>query len=487
MIKNFLRDAMIYTLPTVLSRGIAIFLLPIYTRIASPEELGALDLFLVFGNIVTLTVALEISQSIARYIPEITDGKLRVAYSSTGLYFTFLMYSLFFVVAFTFYIELNHLITGRAEYAQFFQLALVYIALHGLFYYFQNQLRFEGNSVGYAILTLFYAATNLASAFIFGIVYDLGLTAILYSMIVSLLFSSLLGFFLLRKSFGFVFKPGLLKQLLSFSIPLVPASVLVFVSLYVDRYMINVLLDLESVGQYGVAVRLASAASLVMIGFQMAITPLIYKHYNEPDTPQSLAVIFKYFVIFASLFFLVYSLAVEELLFLMTTPEFYSVANVIPLLVLAFLFSNMYVFMPGIGIHKKTHLFFLISLFAAVINVVLNYLLIPVLGIMGAALATTIGYFMAFLSYVFFSQKLYFVPHKWLPFPLLFIATASLVYGYFTYFNTLDYLQTLFVRLFFLLIFVVLLFKLKLITSSELLNIKNAVLKVWVSWLKRIR
>jgi len=48
LIKFFLRDALIYTLPTVLSRGIGVFLLPIYTHIASPDELGALDLFLVF-------------------------------------------------------------------------------------------------------------------------------------------------------------------------------------------------------------------------------------------------------------------------------------------------------------------------------------------------------------------------------------------------------------------------------------------------------
>ena len=356
MIKSFLKDAIIYTLPTILSRGITIFLLPIYTRIASPEELGALDLFLVFGNIVALTIALEISQGIARYIPELSDVKQRLAYSSTGLYFTLFMYALFFIIAFMFHVELNYFITGKSEYAQYFQLALMHIALHGFFYYFQNQLRFEGNSVGYAIVSVFYAASNLASVFVFGIAYDFGLTAILSSMNVSGLLASLLGLFMLRKSLGFVFKPYLLKQLLIFSIPLVPASMLVFVSLYVDRVMINQMIGLEAVGQYGVAVRLASVASLVMIGFQMAITPLIYKNYNEPETPQSLSLIFRYFVVFAVFFFLTYSLIIEELLVLFTTPDFYLVSNIIPLLVLALFFSNMYVFMLGIVIRKKTYL-----------------------------------------------------------------------------------------------------------------------------------
>jgi O-antigen/teichoic acid export membrane protein len=477
LIKFFVKDALIYTLYTVLSRGIGIFLLPIHTYIASPEELGVLDLFLVFGNIISLTVALEISQGVARFIPELSDVKQRLVYVSTALYFTSFMYALFFITASTFYVELNHFITGKGEYAPFFQLALVHIALNGFFYYLQNQLRYEGNSVGYAIVSVFYAATNLALAFVFGIVYDLGLTAILYSMIASVLLASLLGLFLLRKSLGLVFKLGPLKQLLKFSILLVPTSMLVFVSLYVDRYMINILLDLESVGHYGIAVRLASAASLVMIGFQIAITPLVYKHYNEPATPQSLAVIFKYFVVFAVFFFLVYSLVAEELLILLTTPEFYLVTNVIPLLVLALLFSNMYVFMPGIGIRKKTHLIFLISIFAAFINIVLNYFLIPIFGILGAALATAIGYFAAFLCFVFFSQKLYYVPHKWQGLVVLFFIASFFVYLYFRYFVEFNYFYRLVVRLFLVLTLIALMFKLKLITALELLTIKNAVMK----------
>ncbi len=477
MIKFFVRDVLIYTLPTVLSRGIGVFLLPIYTRIASPEELGALDLFLIFGNIVSLTIALEISQGVARFIPELSHVKQRISYSSTGLYFTSFMYALFFITASTFYVELNHFITGKGEYGPFFQLALVYIALHGFYYYFQNQLRFEGNGVSYAIVSVFYAATNLASAFIFGTVYDLGLTAILYSMIVSVLLASLLGLFFLRSSLGLVFKLKPLKQLLNFSIPLVPSSMLIFVSLYVDRYMISFLLDLESVGHYSIALRLASAASLVMIGFQMAISPLVYKHYNKPDTPESLAVIFKYFAVFAVFFFLIYSLVAEELLILLTTPEFYLVANVIPLLVLALLFSNMYVFMPGIGIRKKTHLIFLISIFAAFINIVLNYLLIPIFGILGAALATAIGYFAAFLCFVFFSQKLYYVPHKWLGLMVMFFIASFFVYLYFCYFVEFNYFYRLVVRLFLVLTLIALMFKLKLITALELLTIKNAVMK----------
>ena len=477
MIRSFVKDLLIYTFPNVFSRGIGIFLLPIYTRIASPEELGALDLFLVFGNIVSLTVALEISQGVARFIPELSDVKQRLAYSSTGLYFTSFMYALFFITASTFYVELNHFIIGKGEYALFFQLALMFITLNGFFYYFQSQLRFEGKSVGYAIVSVFYSATNLASTFVLGIVYGFGLTAILYSMIASVLLASLLGLFLLRKSFGLVFKLSLLKDLLKFSILLVPASMMVFINLYVDRYMIKVLLDLESVGSYGIAARLASAASLVIMGCQMAITPLVYKHLYESSTPKSLAAIFKYFVVFAMSFFLVYSLVAKDLLILLTTPKFYLVANVIPPLVLALLLSNMYVFMPGISIRKKTHLILLISIFTAVINIFLNYLLIPIFGILGAALATAIAHFVFFFMFYIFSQKFYFVPHEWLGLVVLFFIVSFFVYLYFRFFIDYNNFYRLVLRLILVLMLITLIFKMKLITTLELLTIKNVIIK----------
>jgi O-antigen/teichoic acid export membrane protein len=477
MLKSFFKGALIYTLPAILSRGIGIFLLPIYTRIASPDELGTLDLFLAFGNLVALTIALEISQGIARYIPEISDLKIRKEYSSTGLYFTFFIYVFFSLVAFTFYVELSQLITGKNEYAKFFQLALVYIFLNGFFYYFQNQLRFEEMSVGYAIVSVVYATLNFVSALFFGLVYDLGLSAILYSMIVSSLLSSLLGLYFLRRSFGLVFHLDLLRQLLRFSIPLMPSSILVFVSLYVDRYMINLMVGLDGVGQYGIAVRLASAAGLVLIGFQMAITPLIYKHHNETDTPKYIALLFKYFTIFAVTFFLTYSLFIQDLLVLLTTPDFYMAADAIPLLILALFFSNIYVFMPGIAIRKKTYLILLISLFAAIVNIALNFLLIPALGIVGASLATAVGYFFALLGFIIFSQKLYYVPHKWFSLVLIFGVASVFVFLNFMFFLESDYLNKLFFRLFAILIFIISMFSLKIITMQELFNIKNLVLR----------
>ena len=172
---------------------------------------------------------------------------------------------------------------------------------------------------------------------------------------------------------------------------------------------------------------------------------------------------------------MVYSLIAEELLILLTTPDFYLVANVIPILVLSLLFSNMYVFMPGISIRKKTYLIFFISIFSSVVNVVLNYFFIPIYGISGAAYSTAFGYFLSFLIFVHLSQKLYYVPHKWTGLLFIFAVALALVYFYYNALIEVVYFQTVLVRLLIFFILIGFIFKLRLISPNEISIIRNTI------------
>jgi O-antigen/teichoic acid export membrane protein len=152
---------------------------------------------------------------------------------------------------------------------------------------------------------------------------------------------------------------------------------------------------------------------LVMVGFQSALTPLVFTHYREERTPRDLADIFRLFTAFAAMFFLGLALFAPEILRLLTTPAFYGAAPVVAYLVPAILLSNMYIFAPGIGIAQKTHIILWISLGGAAVHLGLNALFIPWLGLPGAALATLAGYACIFAAYMTASQRLYRVPHAW--------------------------------------------------------------------------
>ena len=75
MLKSLFRDSILYTLSTVLTRGISFILLPVYTQALSPEEFGLLDYFVAMGAIASIVITLEIVQGLARYIPESLDDE----------------------------------------------------------------------------------------------------------------------------------------------------------------------------------------------------------------------------------------------------------------------------------------------------------------------------------------------------------------------------------------------------------------------------
>lgn len=427
MIRRFFRDSAIYTIPSILSYGISFFLIPLYTRVLTPTDYGALDMITVFGSLVALTVALEVSQAVARFYQDerTTEGKKVLA--STALWFTILMFTAFLIMALAFAPELSLIVIGAPGFDDVFRLGTVFIWVNGLFYLLKNQLRFELRSKAYSSISIVHSLTTAGASVLLAYAFQFGIYGFLAGMIIGTAAGTLLGFYHLKTTFQLHFDLRKLKTMLAFSIPLVPSSIAVFVSMYIDRLMINYYLSLEEVGLYGIGYRLASVSTLVLVGFQMALTPLVYKHYQEPETPQQLATIFRSFLAIVIVIFLVLSLFADVALWVLTTPAYYAAGQVVVFLVPAILLSQMYIFAPGIGIAKKTHLFVWINIGGAILNVFFNWMLIPQVGYVGAGIATLIGYACVFGAHMYCSQKLYYVPHNWGAIAGVVLTAAALV------------------------------------------------------------
>ncbi len=407
MIKMFFRDSLIYAIPSLLSRGLSLFLLPLYTRVLSPADYGSLEILIVFASLANLTVALEVSQGVARFYGAEKDACKKIEYASTSFWFTLFCYCCFFFLTLLFAPLLAPFIIGRADTTSIFCLAMAYIAVNGMFYLVQNQFRWALRSKQYAICSILVTLITALLSVILVYIFQLGLGGLLAGMLGGASVGFLYGIINLRDSYKWVFCGDRLKEMLLFSAPLVPSGVAVFLSNYIDRLMINHFLTLEDLGVYGIGFRISNVVSLVLVGFQGALMPLIYKNYHLVDTPRQISLIFRTFLFFAFLmcFFLVgFS---RELLCVFTVPDFYGAADVMRFLVPALLLSNMYIFAPGLGIAKKTCFVLFINIAVAVFNICANCILIPILGIQGAALATLLGYTLSFFLYLLLSQRFY--------------------------------------------------------------------------------
>ncbi|MBS9525692.1 oligosaccharide flippase family protein [Litoribacter alkaliphilus] len=441
MLKSLLKDSLIYTIPSILSRGLAFFLFPLYTQVLTPTEYGGFDLLTYFGNLVNLTVALEVGQAVGRFYTEEKDIRKKKLIASTAFWFSLLSYSLFFVLALIFADFITVLLLDDVQWSNLFQTYTIYICLYGLFGLLQNQFRWEFRSKDYAVISM---VVTIVSAFIsiyLAYFKGWGIRGIYLGLIIGSLLGCIIGIYKLRETIVFDFAFNVLKPMLRFSIPLIPSSIAVFLSVYIDRFMINHYLTLTDVGLYGIGYRLASIVGLVMVGFKGAITPLIYSNYNKTETPGEISRIFRYFISVGIIMFLFLSVFSKELLLILTTPEFAFGAQVVVFLVPAIFFANMYMFTPGMAIRKKTAYFIYLNIFGALLNVGLNYFLIPIFGISGAAISTFLGYAVTFGLYMAVSQKLYFVPHNFAKLILSFVAVF--IIGYLGYYLNLNLIQKL--------------------------------------------
>ncbi len=412
MLRRFLKDSTLYSIPSFLGGIVSIFLVPLYTRVFSPADYGAIDIISVISTLAIATVSLQITQAVARLWPDASDPKEKVQYASVALWFSVATLGLFLFSSLIFSHRFSLWVFGTSGNELVFKLALLSICLVGIFSVLQNQLRWElksSQAVRTSILTLL---VSVGVTITLVLVYKVGLSGVYLGTILGNFLGIMLAVYYLRSSFGLVFSFSKLKEMLNYSVALVPAAMGVYVALYIDRIAIKELMTLADVGIYGIAYRLASVMSLITSGVQGSLTPIIFNNYQSRETPGEIARIYRYYLFFSLMAFIAFSLFSREILVIFTTPDYYEAYKIVPILVAAIIVSGMYIFAPGLGIGKKTKTISTIYIFSAVLNILLNFLLIPRLGVSGSALATLAGGLFQFLLYANLGSKYYHIPFE---------------------------------------------------------------------------
>ncbi len=414
MLKSLFRDSILYTLSTVLTRGISFILLPLYTRALSPEEFGMLDYFVALGAIASIFITLEIMQGLARHIPEcLEDGQMKRDYASTCMWFVLGAYTALLLLVSALSTQLSTLLLDSPGKAGLVELAGWSYWVAGVLNILHGQLRWELRAATSALLSLLSTLLTVACTVVMVIWLQWGIRGALLAQVTGGLLALLPSLYLTRSSFGLRFDLASLRRMLAYSVPLIPSSLAVIFAMYFDRIALKELMSLSDVGIYAVGQKISLVVTLALIGFRTALTPLIYASHAQDSTPGDIAKIFRVFCVAALAMTLCISVFAREIVGLISSESFQGAASVVPLLIFSVLLANMYIFAPGLDLSRKTGVISAINIVVAVLNVMLNYLLIPVFGILGAALSALLAFGVGFVAYMYASQRLYPVPHDW--------------------------------------------------------------------------
>ncbi|MBE7434431.1 MAG: oligosaccharide flippase family protein [Anaerolineales bacterium] len=426
MIREFIKSSSVYSIPSFISQGLSFLLIPIYTRILSPSDYGFLDLVIVFATLVNLTIPLQISQGLAYFYGKENVLERKKKYSSSALWFTIASYSCF-VLLFVFQADqISIIIMGSRAWQTSAQLGILYIWSNGIYFLVQNQFRWELRSRQYVVVNLIMNIVTTGASLWLAFGCEMGLEGVIIGKFIGNLVGIGFSIYWLRESYLFQIDIKILQELLVFSLPLVIAGISVWANLYIDRLMINAILTIKEVGIYGIGNRFSNLASTAMIGFQLALPPLIYNHYQAEETPRHISKILNVYLAFALTIFMILALFINDILRLMTTKPFYGAADLIIYLVPAAFLGQMYIFSPGLVISKKTNMIGYINLGGAIINLGLNLFLIPYFGVKGAAIATLLSNFFIFIALMSLGQKYYRIPYEWRS-VIVMVATASII------------------------------------------------------------
>ncbi len=412
-------ETAIYGISTILSRFLNFLLVPFFTNIFTQAEYGIITnvyAYIAFFNIIFLygmdTAYLKFSST-----KELGDEKETFSTAFNSVFLSSLIFSSLILIFKNSLQDLFGLEESQILIVYFVAGILFFDAISNVIF---ARLRFHNKAFRFAGIKTFNIICNVG--FNIFLIYNLKFRAegVFIANFISSFFTFLILIPVLIKSYVFTINKELFTGLLKFGLPFVPAGFAAIVTQVIDRPIMLALTDASTVGIYQANYKLGIFMMLFVSMFQYAWQPFYLKKASQPTAKQLFSKVFTYFTLVGSIIFLLLSLFIDDLVkikifgFYIIGKDFWSGLNIVPVVLLGYLFNGFYiVFLAGLQIEKKTQFMPLVTGTGAFVNVVANLILIPVLGIMGAALATLMAYLsMAIYQYIL-SQKFYRINYEW--------------------------------------------------------------------------
>jgi O-antigen/teichoic acid export membrane protein len=220
------------------------------------------------------------------------------------------------------------------------------------------------------------------------------------------------GFWLIRKDLRWQFDKKLAREVILFGYPFIFAGLAYWIFGSMDRWMLGELSDNTQVGLYSIAFKFATILTFINTAFGQAWSPFAVKIYSEnPDYRRIFSQIFSYLFFGLTFVGMLISIFGFEILYLTTPEAYWPAATTLGILAMGIVLSGTpQITALGISLEKKTHLLAAGSWVTAVINFLLNWILIPQWGALGTGIATLISYATLTGYYLYWTQKLHPLP-----------------------------------------------------------------------------
>ena len=412
--KAFARGVGLVGLVSLLSQFSSFISLPILTKTLPVDEYGTWALVIASISFIPRITMMGLPASMMRFLAASKDEKeIRKGFYSVTFYVLFsATTTAILILLFSSYLAWR-LFNGEVTAVR---LMAVIILIESMNAVFLSYFRTRQEMKRYSILLFIKAYLNVGMIAYF-VLMGYGINGAVIGMLTS---SSIIaggGFILIVHEIGFSFKDrGNIIEYLRFGLPLVPSSLSNWIVNSSDRYLIGIIMGTAFVGYYSPAYSTGMLIVSILIGpVSIMLLPALSKHYDEKNTKAVTNILHystKYFLGLAIPAAVGVSLLSRQLLLILATKHIALEGYpIVPLVAASGISLGLYTILSKpISLRKKTKILGIIWAIAAGLNVGINLILIPEIGILGAAIATLVAYTFALASVSYFSLR--FIPFK---------------------------------------------------------------------------
>lgn len=405
------RSFSIYTFSNLLSTGIPFLILPYLTYYLTPEDYGVISIFQVLCGFLFPFVGINSQSSVSlQFVKKDKGGYKR--YLGNSMILTVMSFTVVCAIAILFG---EQMLSATSFPYSWIWAVLIYVLAQNILEVLLADLRMKDATGLYAFFSVCRAGL------------DVGLTVYFITMAgkswegrvegqtlaVGIMAMVLLSIFVLRSDIKFKWDRNQLRHLLKYGAPLIPHVIGGMIITFSDRLFIEQMVGLGDVGLYTVGYQVGMVISLLQNSFNQAWVPWFYGRLKE-DTEEGNRMIVKRSYLFILAVFttaIVLTLVSPWLFDWFMDKDFSGGAAFVGWIAVGMAFTGVYkVFVNYLFYHEKTGVIAIVTLFTALLNIVLNYFLILKFSTIGAAIATTISLFFQCLVVAIICIRKYKMP-----------------------------------------------------------------------------
>lgn len=404
---NFLSSMLKFSVASWVTAGIALISVPIVTRFFTPEEFGKINMFTMVVGIIAALVGLSMEQSYVRFFKEAESEQERKKILTQCIavvvfaFFCFIVADIFLGRWLSFYLfeEINPFLVYIA--LPIMVLSTIIVSYQSLYF------RMSEKAMGFAVISILSVFANkvaIVGAAFYSPNYIMGIVFMTITMLAVVIIYCVFS----PNSFS-ISVPKLnkmeVKPLLRYALPLVPCAFIALLNTFIIRFMLKDYVSYAALGVFTAAISIAGILSLVQSGFTIYWTPFLLANYK---TEQALIKKIHSVISFVMVAFSLCLILFSDVIFLILGEEYRIGKEIFALLLVYPVTYTIYVTTCcGSQINKKTYQQLFTTIICTLVSVFAAYMLMPIYGLLGAAISNAIGGITLLLVGTFYGQREY--------------------------------------------------------------------------------